>query len=113
MPNNLSLKTALLLRDAGWPQGGLMLGWGYHGDCLMLDTLNSFTEKDNSGDVPCAAPTTDELLAALPHGTCLTKFESRFHADWHGKGLLLFRNESSPVEALASLWLALRKEKII
>ena len=39
-------------KEAGWPQN-LPFAWGYHGDCLIIDAMETFAEKD--GGPLCAA----------------------------------------------------------
>jgi len=127
MPNNISLKTALLLRDAGWVQEAA--------DFYHLCGSRGFIDDGKDGGYvgvvyygngrvsinpqKCAAPTTDELLEALPIGVELQKETLDGQPDGTVTYCVaLWSHEisdieaPSPTEALALLWLELRKQKL-
>ena len=127
MLKQVSLATAKLLKEAGWPQSGqnawmLPTDTSPTGEHEFVDYLDSqFWASDDFEELePFAAPDVSDLLEALPKGVQMTKglaYGNYYCQDYReresGAALENEKWQKNPAEALALLWLALKKEKII
>lgn len=118
MNKTVSIETALLLRDAGWEQISTWPSYvkteawhlcdgqvGSHDNCRSAgpNLYPGFDEVD--------APDVSELLEALPGGTKVEKYgDEHYYAGHPNTGS---DGAKTPAEALALLWLELRKQKLV
>lgn len=113
MTKTVSLETAKLLKEAGWPQDGGTVEHWYRPNGYLVDRF------DYSGTSPnkdyTAAPDVSELLAALPggkKGIVLFKAEDGYQVRYPDTDSPAFKN-ANPAEALAQLYLALKEQKLV
>lgn len=124
MTKTVSLETAKLLKEAGWVQGQEGKVWIVPTPREMAGTepLLFDYDADDKVNEQIAAPDTTELLEALPMvalsivlGKQMDEADGKTFWYVHAKQMKERRKiwRDTPAEALASLWLELRKQKII
>lgn len=114
----VNLETAKKLKEAGWPQnvGGHWVDWGDD----MTPKFNPYpNERSNEFCTRYAAPDISELLGALPFNSGkdvgltlgIIEDEKVYIARY---GIRQAPHvDTCPAEALASLWLELKKKNLI
>lgn len=109
--NGLSLETAKLLAINGWDKETLFSYFqsptkNYH---LVTDSeANDW--KYYIDKIPC--PSLEELLVVMPMGLTITKYADTYEVFILNSGLPIL-TETDPTEAVATLWIKLKKEKLI
>jgi len=122
MTKCVSLETAKRLKEAGWPQDTTDNHWfEYCGKEKIEVKPGLSTNRITGGNFKnYDAPDVSDLLTALPNGVQMTKglaYGNYYCQDYReresGAALENEKWQKNPSEALAQLWLALRKEKIV
>ena len=111
----VSLEIAKKLQGAGWPQDGDKVStWAYwYGIKEDLKLSLSAHLSLGYGDT-VAAPTIGELLEELPDGVSLWRGSGSktWHAQTEDESLGV-RLITTPADALATLWLALKEKNLV
>jgi hypothetical protein len=105
--NVVTRETAKKLKAAGFP-GGTM--WHYSEGMAPPDEL-FFTQSSGLMQLDIVAPTAQEIADQLPGfwSVVNSKVTSNYHATYHGNSAIVNADADTMAEALALLWLKLRK----
>lgn len=128
MIKKVCLETAKALKNAGFRQEGINSYWNNYENPDIESKVCSEGYPKSAWAVSetYAAPTSDEILEELPYSLRFTEsdywlwvtklkhgtYEVRYTDAFHRKVKRITQDESLP-EALAQMWLFLRKEKLI
>ena len=122
----VSLQTAKMLKESGFRQDS-PFNWVEYSSEFMPKVCFAEYGIDNIRHIKiCSAPTTDELLEEIPYALRYDDADYWFqiqklkhesydvrYSDWqHMKVKKMFQDESLP-EALAQMWLYLKKENLL
>jgi hypothetical protein len=126
MNQELSLATSMKLKEAGWKQRDSDFYWSTFinissttptvilSELVSNEELDEVSERSHLKHLKFfAAPTTDDLLEALPIDISLDKDIDGYHAGFRldNEAEVKVAPKDTPSEALASLWLSLHANK--